>query len=159
AGSRSVQFAVIEPDTTAPDSSVAPLPEVSETASFFVQWQGTDNPGGAGLDTFDVYVSIDGAGFVRFLRRTELNSVLYSGEKGHSYAFYSVATDRAGNVEAAPTTADAHTAVLADLPGSVVGYVYDDVNANGQLDGDEHGLVNWTMYLDQNQNGLLDNGE
>lgn len=41
---------------------------------------------------------------------------------------------------------------LADLQG----LVWNDVNDNGVREAYEPGLANWTVYLDQNQNGQLD---
>jgi hypothetical protein len=42
---------------------------------------------------------------------------------------------------------------------TIVGYVYDDANANGVRDAGEAGLGNWGVYLDSNHNALLDKGE
>src|SRR5262249_36921800 len=45
---------------------------------------------------------------------------LYTGQPGHTYAFYSIAADTAGNVEAAPSTPDAVTTVtLANTPPTI----------------------------------------
>lgn len=54
------------------------------------------------------------------------------------------------NVAAANLTDS--VATLADLQGTV----WNDVNGNGIREADEPGLANWTVYLDQNQNGQLD---
>jgi len=48
-------------------------------------------------------------------------SVVFTGECGHRYSFYSVAVDSVGNAEAHPTVADVTTEVLAikgDTDGS-----------------------------------------
>ncbi|NET09480.1 MAG: hypothetical protein F6K16_33195, partial [Symploca sp. SIO2B6] len=37
--------------------------------------------------------------------------------------------------------------------------VWHDLNQNGQQDPDESGLENWAIFLDENQNGLLDETE
>ncbi|MEL7313960.1 MAG: S8 family serine peptidase, partial [Cyanobacteria bacterium J06559_3] len=44
-------------------------------------------------------------------------------------------------------------------PGSISGRQWNDLNGNGFLEANEPGLANWTVYLDQNQNGALDDGE
>lgn len=49
---------------------------------------------------------------MRWLVGTTLNGSIYVGTLGHSYAFYSVATDRAGNRESPPGAPDAFTTVL-----------------------------------------------
>ena len=44
-------------------------------------------------------------------------------------------------------------------PGSISGRQWNDLNGDGFVDANEPGLANWTVYLDQNQNGELDDGE
>ena len=44
-------------------------------------------------------------------------------------------------------------------PGEINGYKWQDLNANGVFDSDESGIEGWTIFLDSNQNGQLDNGE
>ncbi len=97
-------------DTNAPSSIIAQLPAES-SALIPVSWSGTDNPGGRGLATFDVFVSIDGAPFIRWIWETIDRSAVFQGAVGKTYSFYSVGTDAAGNREEAPLTADAWTTV------------------------------------------------
>ena len=44
-------------------------------------------------------------------------------------------------------------------PGSIEGYKWQDLNDNGVFDSNESGIEGWTIYLDDNQNGQLDEGE
>ena len=44
-------------------------------------------------------------------------------------------------------------------PGSIFGYVWNDLNADGDWDTAEPGLNGWTVYLDANGNGQFDAGE
>ncbi|MEM7758357.1 MAG: carbohydrate-binding protein, partial [Cyanobacteria bacterium P01_A01_bin.40] len=44
-------------------------------------------------------------------------------------------------------------------PGEINGYKWHDLNANGVFDADESGIEGWTIYLDHNENGQLDDGE
>ncbi|MGB5709556.1 MAG: carbohydrate-binding protein [Waterburya sp.] len=44
-------------------------------------------------------------------------------------------------------------------PGEINGYKWHDLNKNGLFDGSESGIEGWTIYLDDNQNGQLDDGE
>ncbi|MBI5388724.1 MAG: immunoglobulin domain-containing protein [Verrucomicrobia bacterium] len=108
-GQYTLIYEPIQPtDTVSPSSSVAALPP-SSFASFPATWSGTDNVGGP--LRFDVFVSVDGGLFTPWLSDTPWTGAIYEGELGHSYAFYSVATDAAGNRESLPTTPDAQTAV------------------------------------------------
>ncbi|MDH3278454.1 MAG: hypothetical protein OEM21_10200, partial [Nitrosopumilus sp.] len=43
--------------------------------------------------------------------------------------------------------------------GEITGQKYEDLNGNGQWDNGEPYLIGWTIFLDQNDNGLLDEGE
>jgi hypothetical protein len=112
---------VASADTTPPTSSVAPLPEASPVP-VLVSWSGVDNVGGSGIAAYDIFVAVDGGPFTLWLNDTTQLSALYDGTIGHTYAFYSVATDNAGNVEAAPATADASTLLVPPLePGDYDG--------------------------------------
>jgi RHS repeat-associated protein len=95
-------------DAAAPSSSVATLP-VAVGASFNVSWSGSDPAGGSGLATFNVYVSDNGGPFTLWQSKTKATSAVFSAQLGHTYAFYSVATDNAGNVQATPAAAQAVT--------------------------------------------------
>jgi hypothetical protein len=43
--------------------------------------------------------------------------------------------------------------------GTIAGQKYEDINLNGQHDDEEPFLSGWTIFLDKNDNGLLDDGE
>jgi hypothetical protein len=44
-------------------------------------------------------------------------------------------------------------------PGSIAGRKWLDANGDGDRDDGEEGLEGWTIFLDENYNGLLDDGE
>ncbi len=94
-------------DTQAPVSRVLPLP-LQSAIEFPISWEGTDDRRVAG---FDVYVSVNGSAYARWLQGTRDTGAVYAGALGSSYAFYTRAFDAAGNVEAAPASADATTTV------------------------------------------------
>ena len=97
-------------DAGTPTSTVAALP-ASSPAMFTVHWTGQDDAGGSGIASFDIYVSDDGGPFTAWLTGTQTTSAAYTGKDGHTYAFYSVATDNVGNVQATPATAQTTTTV------------------------------------------------
>jgi hypothetical protein len=78
-----------------------------------VQWTGTDV--GAGIRDFTLYVSDDGGAFNALLTNTASTSAIFTGQPGHTYAFYSIAHDLVGNVEAGKTVAEANTVVVTDV--------------------------------------------
>ena len=109
AGAYTLVYAPAPPaDTQPPASSVAGLPTDSHPR-IPVAWSGTDGAGGSGIAAYDIYVATDLGPFVPWLRGTTGTAATFVGEPGHAYAFYSVATDVAGNREAAPDGPDAFT--------------------------------------------------
>ncbi|HWX23270.1 MAG TPA: putative Ig domain-containing protein, partial [Candidatus Binatia bacterium] len=104
------------PDTTPPTSAVAVLP-ANSYPQISLNWSGSDNPGGSGIAFFDIFVSTDSGPFAPWLQRSTFTSSLYPGQLGHTYAFYSLATDAAGNRQAQPDVPDAQTTVnLTNAP-------------------------------------------
>jgi hypothetical protein len=76
-----------------------------------VNWSGTDDAGGSGVRSYDIYVSDNGGAYTLWQSDTSATSASYTGTIGDTYSFYSVATDNVGNVEATPTSAEASTTV------------------------------------------------
>ena len=96
-------------DIDAPTSSVLALPITTVTSSFAVSWSGTDS--GSGIQSYDVYVSVDDAPFVLWLDDTTETSGTYSGDNGSQYSFYSTARDNVGQSQVTPVAAQAVTTV------------------------------------------------
>jgi len=94
-------------DNVAPTSNVAALPAVSP-GSFAVSWSGQDNPGGSGIDSFNIYVSDDSGPYTLWQHDTTATSATFSGVNGHTYDFNSIAFDNAGNVQSDPTGRASH---------------------------------------------------
>jgi hypothetical protein len=103
-------------DSGPPTSSVNPLPATETTPSFTVSWSGHDDPGGSGVASYSIYVSDNGGPFTAWLTGTTLTAATYTGQSGHTYAFYSIATDNVGNVQPTPIAAQATTLVVASSP-------------------------------------------
>jgi RHS repeat-associated protein len=98
-------------DAGPPTSHVAPLPATEASQDFTVSWSGQDEPGGSGIGSYDVYVSDDDGPYTLWQSANPQTSATFDGINGHTYAFYSVATDGAGNVEATPTAPEANTLI------------------------------------------------
>jgi hypothetical protein len=79
-----------------------------------VNWFGQDDPGGSGIASYDIYFSDNGGNWTLWKRQVPETSAVFTGQLGHTYAFYSVATDNVGNVEAPPATADTQTTIGSD---------------------------------------------
>jgi hypothetical protein len=96
-------------DGLSPVSSVSALPTTEET-TFTLQWAGSDV--GSDIQDFSVFVSDNSGPFIAFQTNTVATSAMFTGQTGHSYAFYSIARDLVGNVEGAKTAAEATTQVV-----------------------------------------------
>ncbi|TLU82424.1 MAG: hypothetical protein FDX21_07930 [Chlorobium sp.] len=92
-------------DTQAPESKVEAMASATvESAQFLVRWSGSDV--GSAIAGYTVYLSDNGGTYTPWLENTTLTEATYAGQPGHTYAFYTVATDNAGNKEAVPDQED-----------------------------------------------------
>ncbi len=107
----SVDSTTIANDVTPPTSTVSALPATETSTSFTVSWNGSDNSGGSGISSYDIYVSDNGGRFTQWLNNTTNTSASFNGVNGHTYSFLSVATDNAANVQDTPTAGQATTKV------------------------------------------------
>ena len=105
-------------DVAAPESAVAGLPLYTRTLSFAVLWGPL--PGTTDVASYRIEVNDDGSGWTAWIPATTATSSTFNGLEGHTYAFRSIATDFAGNVETAPAGNDTWTIVNSALPGSAV---------------------------------------
>lgn len=94
-------------DTAGPSSSMLPLPAFTEATEFTVAWQGADDPGGAGLSHFDVFVAMESGPFVAWLTETTLTEAPFVGAPNTLYHFFVRATDLAGQTEIKAEVAEA----------------------------------------------------
>lgn len=98
-------------DNTSPVSLISPLASVQQMSCFHPYWTGSDV--GSGLAGFTIFVSDNGGPYNPWLTNTKLSSGLFTGRAGHSYTFYSQATDFVGNVEPTKTNPDTATTIAA----------------------------------------------
>jgi len=117
-------------DATPPVSHVAALPATATSPNFSVQWSGTDAI--SGIQNYSTYVSDNGGPFTPWLTQTIVTQTWFAGYLGHTYRFYSIAEDNAGNQENQKSAAEATTHV-PQMPG--------DVNGDGQINCADIALV------------------
>jgi len=92
-------------DNDAPSSSVISSEEQTDS-SYKVSWSGDGDDNGSDIAGYDIYVSDNGGKYTLWLGNTKDMFATYTGEPGHTYSFYSVARDNAGNVEKLPEEPD-----------------------------------------------------
>jgi RHS repeat-associated protein len=105
-------------DAGTPTSHVLSLPASAPTTCT-VSWVGSDDDGGSGIASFDVYVSDNGGEFTLWQDHTVLTSAVFTGQIGHTYGFKSVARDNVGHVQAIPSAAQG-TVSIVDVSGQLL---------------------------------------
>jgi hypothetical protein len=101
-------------DNSKPASNVLPLTASQCVRDLQVQWAGVDE--GSGIANYTIYVSDNGGPFTVWQQNTTANSSTYTGQFGHTYAFYSVAQDKTSNIEDVPANPDAIVTLTEPAP-------------------------------------------
>lgn len=126
-------------DTEPPIVTVNTLPTYSRR-NFPVSWSGTD-PGGSGLDYYDVQVSVDNSEWQTWLAGTTVTEAEYAnGENGRFYQFRARGVDNVGNVEPFGA-AEAETTVDALAP-------FSTINPLPAITNNDSFTVSWTATPD-----------
>ena len=119
-------------DTTSPTSAVNSLPAQTTSTTFTVSVTATDPAGvdgstPAGVAAIAIYDAINGGSFTLLTDVSPSDpSTTFAGQAGNTYAFYSIATDQAGNVQPTPTTAQRTVQILAPVTVSSIATVAPD---------------------------------
>jgi hypothetical protein len=87
-------------DITPPVSGMVGLSPYQGAKRFDVSWGGKDAT--SGIATYDVYYADNKGDFTLWQQQTERTTAQFEGKEFHTYSFYTIATDRAGNVESQP---------------------------------------------------------
>jgi hypothetical protein len=130
-------------DTTPPTSTVSALASQQKQVSFAVTVTGTDPDGSnqtmaSGILSFTIYVSTNSGSWSMWTTvpatSTSANSATatatFTGTSGTTYAFYSVATDAAGNTQPYAPQVEAST-TIPDLTPPVTAITGGTNNGNG----------------------------
>jgi len=135
-------------DADNPTSQVQDSVNFVDETTFEVSWTGQDVAGGSGLGGVDILVSNNGAAYEPWLSDTAETSAYFTGEPGHTYTFYSLARDNAGNVEAPP-----------DDPDAVVEVISPDTDEDGLTDHEEGLIGTDPKDPDSDDDGMNDGDE
>jgi PKD repeat protein len=99
-------------DSEKPQSNILALPEEFSDA-INLEIEGSDD--GSGIDYYTIFVSVDDSAYVPLKNITD-NQLTYTPRSGSNFRFYSVASDRLGNKENAPTSPDTETNMFVSVP-------------------------------------------
>lgn len=91
-------------DLSTPASRVNSAAQKSGAVDIDVAWSGSDN--GSGVAGYTIYVSDNGGAFSAWQSDVTATSASYPGVIGHSYGFFVLARDKAGNAEVAKAAAE-----------------------------------------------------
>ena len=100
-------------DADAPISSVSALPPIANDTIFTIKWNGSDPHSGIGF--YSIYYSENGSPYEFWRGNFNSDSAIFIGKNGHSYAFYSIASDNVGNIEAVKSVPDAQTHIVVSV--------------------------------------------
>ncbi len=103
-----------------PTSTVNPLPASTTSTTFTVSWSGTPGVGATSITSYEIFASVNGGSFSPVLTHTTATSASFTAQPGHTYGFYSVATNNLGLVQTTPTSAQATITVLNPAPPPVI---------------------------------------
>jgi subtilase family serine protease len=137
-------------------STVAPLPGFVGSTSFQVSWSGTDAAAGSAISTYSILASDNGGPFTLWLEDTSLTSATYTGQAGHTYAFYSVATNNSGLTQPRPAVGQASTTIDLIAPTSKMAVLPSfetpafNVSWAGQDDTGGSGIAGFDIFVSDN---------
>jgi PKD repeat protein len=134
-------------DRTEPTSSAQPLPAYTNSSTFAVQGNASDD---LGLSSVELWYSRNGTGYSLYSTlftppwQWQFDSSMTGGEG--AYDFYTMATDIAGNRESQPSVPDASTIVNASNPVPIVASFlttanYLDVTVDASASSDVDGII------------------
>jgi hypothetical protein len=131
-------------------NTIDALPPVSQmqaitstgTNPITLNWSGTDDPGGCGIDYYTVYVTTDQINYSILFPRISRTDTTFSLPTGFNYCFFVLATDRVGNMETLRPGVTTCTSIGNPLP---VTWLY----FNGTNQG-KNNLLKWATASEQN---------
>ncbi|HOI18474.1 MAG TPA: DNRLRE domain-containing protein [Candidatus Woesearchaeota archaeon] len=93
---KTVEFQI---DSKAPTAYINELPEVS-TQTFMVSWDGQDDCGGSGIDSYNVEYTLGESGWMEWITDSKDKEASFSASEGSAICFRVWAKDLAGNTGA-----------------------------------------------------------
>jgi hypothetical protein len=102
-------------DRTPPQTAMYTLPATQTSTTFLAEWSGSDNI--AGIDYYELQWAMDGEYWTTYPPTLTgyTQSTWVIGAPGHSYDLRLSGTDRAGNTETFPPSAEATTSIPQDI--------------------------------------------
>jgi len=93
-------------DAVAPESTVEAVPQVVNKKEITLSVQAEDDPTGSGVQSYDIYISENGADYRGIASIQDQQTHMLQLETGYTYAVYAQARDHVNNVEPVKDTFD-----------------------------------------------------
>ncbi len=134
-------------DAIAPTSKVIDnFTPYSDTTTILITFQGSDDPNGTGIKSYNLYYSKNNGPFTLYQEFSADTIATFFATSGN-YKFYSIAVDHVGNQEAPKYKAEAEITMISNLRYAIYGTLnYDNFNKTP--------LQN-SMVLFKDNNGVL----
>ena len=107
------------------------------------------------IRSFSIYVSDNGGPYSAWVINTSATELAFTGVLGHSYSFYSIAQDMAGNTEPQKSSPDA-TITLVGVPGDDGKVDCSDLDIVRAAFGTRQGQPTFDPRADMNHDGIID---
>ena len=107
-------------DNIKPISSALPLNPITNSNLINLNWSGSDI--GSGIQSFDIYKSVNGGDFTKWLNNVSVTSADFIGSQDSTYSFFSIAVDSAGNRENMKSLAEATTTFTLGIKDNLDSY-------------------------------------
>ena len=120
-------------DMISPESYILELPVLLTQTPAAISYRAYDSS--SGVDYVELFYSINGGEWTQYPGLFTESPIMFqigSAEEIGHYDFYSLATDRSGNIEDPPNEPDASTIIINQFSGTVV---YVDIDASGRCIG------------------------
>lgn len=136
-------------DAIAPTSYIVDnYPTYSDINTIPIILGGSDDPGGTGIKSFELFYSKNNEAFTLY-QEYDVDSLVYFTATSGYYKFYSIAIDHVGNKEEPKSTHDADITIISNLKYAVHGSVnYGNFNSSP--------LDNSTVYIKSPGGDIID---
>lgn len=94
------------------ESFVLELPEITDTTRFIVKWDYVSLTDFSPVPaSYSIFVSVNGTPYTKWFDKTTETSAIFTGTRGDTYYFFSIAEFSDGSFESAPPVEDARTTI------------------------------------------------
>lgn len=136
-------------DAVAPVSHVKALPAIVDSTAITVSWNGQDDTGGSGVRDYNLYVSENSAPFKIYQAGIQDTTTRFTGTRGSTYCFFTLANDNVGNQEPMKNGCEAMLQISQGIILPVQWLYFKGQQANKDV------LLNWATIMEKNTKNFV----